>query len=340
MPTELIAEEQIVVPDAPEIPGLIFRHFRGAEDFPAMAEVADAHSEAAGVDSVTTVEDMARDYANLKNSDPATDIVMIEINGKLVGYKRVGWWKEEVSGNYIYYHFTLLAPEVKGKGLDLPLYRHSENRLREIASTHPTGAVRLIEAGIADSEEALREMLLSEGYRPARTFHDMVRPNLDNIPDRPLPEGIDVRPATPEQFRKIWEAEVEAFKDHWGEGETEEGDYARWLNQPLMQPELWQVAWDADEVAGIIRNFINEKENEKYGRKRGYVENISTGRKWRKRGIAGALIARSFRLHKELGMTEAALGVDSENASGALRLYKSMGFEVIRSFTAYRKPLV
>jgi len=62
-------------------------------------------------------------------------------------------------------------------------------------------------------------------------------------------------------------------------------------------------------------------------------------RPWRRRGLARALIARSFGVIKELGMTEAALGVDAENISGALQLYKSMGFQVVKRYTTYRKPM-
>jgi ribosomal protein S18 acetylase RimI-like enzyme len=55
--------------------------------------------------------------------------------------------------------------------------------------------------------------------------------------------------------------------------------------------------------------------------------------------VAKALIARSFQVLKEQGMTEAALGVDAENPNGALQLYKSMGFQVVKQQTTYRKPL-
>jgi ribosomal protein S18 acetylase RimI-like enzyme len=44
-------------------------------------------------------------------------------------------------------------------------------------------------------------------------------------------------------------------------------------------------------------------------------------------------------LHKELGMTEAALGVDAQNPNGALALYESMGFRAVRRVTTYRKLL-
>jgi ribosomal protein S18 acetylase RimI-like enzyme len=167
----------------------------------------------------------------------------------------------------------------------------------------------------------------------------MVRPDLENIPDAPLPEGLEVRPVKPEHLRAIWEAEQEAFLDHWGASEVEEGDFERWLNNHPFQPELWQVAWDGDQVAGMVRTIIDRNQNARFGRQRGYTENISTRRPWRKRGLARALMAQSMRLQKELGMTETALGVDASNPNGALQLYESMGFQVTKKETIYRKPL-
>jgi ribosomal protein S18 acetylase RimI-like enzyme len=90
----------------------------------------------------------------------------------------------------------------------------------------------------------------------------------------------------------------------------------------------------------MVMNFVNHEENEEYDRKRGYTEGICVRRPWRRQGVARALIARSFRVLKALGMTEAALGVDAQNPNGALRLYKSMGFEPVKEHTTYRKPLV
>ena len=106
-----------------------------------------------------------------------------------------------------------------------------------------------------------------------------------------------------------------------------------------MMPELWQIAWDGDQVAGQVRSFINRQENAEQGRLRGYTEFISVGRPWRRRGLAQALILRSLRILKEQGMTEAALNVDTENISGALRLYERCGFHPVRSGAVYRKPL-
>jgi ribosomal protein S18 acetylase RimI-like enzyme len=343
-PIESSATDYLQIAEAPDVPGLRFRHFRGESDFPHMVKVIERANEADGLEEVSTVENMRESYANLRHSDPYQDVVIIEGNGEVVGYKRVEWWAE-LDGTLIYAHFYNLAPEWRSKELERALVRHSEARLREKAQeeNHSTEVARLFDTGSYSIQTDKVEVLLEEGYEPVRHWFDMVRPDLENLPDIPMPEGLETRPVTPDQYRAVWEAEVEAFQDHWGMDQTEEGDFERWMHAwPItFQPHLWQVAWDIEtnQVAGMVRNFIINEENERYGRKRGYTENISVRRPWRRRGLARALIASSFRLLKEKGMEQAALGVDTENPSGALQLYQSMGFEEIRHGSSYRKKL-
>jgi len=303
-----------------------------------MADAARESRLADGVEEADTHENMKQAYANLKNCDPNKDIVIIEVNGEVVGYKRVTWW-EELDGTRIYGHFGFLKPEWRGKGIGHALFKHSEARLREIAAGHPEGKPHFLDTGTPITNQGLLDILRAEGYEPVRSFYEMVRPDLENLPDVSMPDGLEIRPVRPEHYRTIWEAEAEAFRDHWGESPVEEEDYKRWLEQPLFQPEIWTVAWDGEQVAGIIRNYINEFENNYFNRKRGYTENISVRRPWRRRGLARALIARSFQIHKELGMTEAALGVDADNPSGARQLYENMGFKTKQTFMSFRKPM-
>lgn len=111
------------------------------------------------------------------------------------------------------------------------------------------------------------------------------------------------------------------------------------MKDPTFNPKLWKIAWDEDRVAGVVMNFYNEKENEEYQRKRGYTENISVGRPWRKRGLAKSLITQSMQMFKKMGFAETALGVDAENTSGALNLYRGLGYKVIKQSTTYRKEM-
>ena len=155
-----------------------------------------------------------------------------------------------------------------------------------------------------------------------------------------LPQGLEVRPVTPDQWRLIHDVSNEAFRDHWGARDESEEEYQRSLTEPIFRPELWMVAWDGDQIASVIHNFINEEENTEFKRRRGYTEGILTRRPWRKRGIARALLVRSMKMFKDMGMTETALGVDSQNLSGAFRLYEGVGYRKVNQQILYRKPIV
>ena len=150
---------------------------------------------------------------------------------------------------------------------------------------------------------------------------------------------LEVRPAKPKHYRPIWEAAKEAFRDSWQYSEDWFSDeaYESWQQHPTFQPELWQIAWDGNQVAGMVQSFIHREENEEYNRKRGYTEDICVRLPWRRQGLARALIARSFGILKEQGMEEAALGVDTQNQNGALQLYESMGFRPVKRHSVYRK---
>ncbi len=338
METLTVQTNLIVLPDAPKISGLSFRGFEGESDYPKMAALIQGCKEADQIERVDTVEDVARNYKFLINSDPYRDMLFAEIDGEVIAYQRV-LWREEVEGTRIYQFFGFLLPKWRNRGIGTAMLHQAERRLREIAKSHPKGAPCFYESEVADSETLREAVLLKEGYKAVRHAFNMVRPDLKNIPNLTLPEGIEIRPVLPEHYQAINDASKEAFRDEWGFSPDLEPPVEQWLEDPNFDPTLWRVAWEGDQVVGMVLSFINERENQEYHRKRGYTENICVRRPWRKRGIAKALIAASLHAIKERGMEDAGLGVDSENLSGALQLYESMGYRMIKRFSVYRKPL-
>lgn len=332
------ASESIMLADAPAIPGLSFRHFRGPSDYVHMAAIIDSSKLPDDMDRADTPEELAKTYEHLPNCDPYQDMLFVEVDGRPIGYTRIAWYQEE-NGPRIYWHIGFLHADWRRRGIGRAMFSWNEQRLREIAATHTTDCPKMLQVYGTGAMTALQAIATSAGYQPVRYGFDMVRPNLDNIPDFPLPDGLEVRPVTPDHLRTIWEADQEAFRDHWGYSEPTEEDYASWLNFPYTDHSLWKIAWDGDQVAGQVKSFISPKENQEYNRKRGYTEFISTRRPWRKRGLARALIVLSLHELKARGMTEAALGVDAENPNGAVRVYEACGFEVVKRSTTYRKPI-
>jgi ribosomal protein S18 acetylase RimI-like enzyme len=62
-------------------------------------------------------------------------------------------------------------------------------------------------------------------------------------------------------------------------------------------------------------------------------------RAWRGRGFGRALLHHSFREFRRRGLTRAALGVDAANATGATRLYESVGMRAYAENVVWEKTL-
>ena len=326
-------------PTAGPLPaGLVLRHLRPPDDYPAMNAIANAIRMAEGDNFFTTDEQFAKFYENLSRCDPTTDVAIAEIDGRVAGYGRAAW-HEELDGTRIYEVIPFVDPAVAGQDVFTAMIGAIEARARAIAAEHPAGP-KLLETFGGDLAPERDVLLRAAGYEAVRFFYGMVRPSVDDLPDAPLPEGLEIREVRPEHLPTIWAADQEAFRDHWGYTPATDADYEVFATDPVMtDTSLWRIAWDGDEVAGQVRSYISAEENARFGRSRGYTEHISVRRPWRRRGLARALIAASFPLLRARGMTEAALGVDTENTSGALHVYESCGFRPVSRSATYRKPL-
>ncbi len=332
-------EDRVEIPDAPSIPGLSFRRFRGETDFPKMVAVIAASAQADRVERVDTVEEVQKNYQHLVNSDPATDTVFAEIDGEVVGFSRVFWFQEEATRHRIYASFGFLTPQWRRQGIGRAILKHNQRRLREIAADHPYDGERFLRGWAFNNEIGTIAMLVQDGYQPVAHGALMVRPDLENLPEAQLPDGVEVRPVEEAHLPAIHAAEVEAFRDHWGFSPELEAHPENWVDTPYVDPSLWRVAWVGDQVVGMVRSFINPRENEKFERLRGWTEHISVRRPWRRQGVARALLCMSLHAIRERGMAEGALGVHVENPNGAFHLYESVGFRMVRLDTDYRKPL-
>lgn len=327
----------IQVPDPPAITGLTFRGFAGPADFPAMVSVIEASKAIDRLQRTDSIAEMARIYSNLTNSDPSTDMLFAEVKGRVAGYTRVMWW-DEVEDLRRYWAFGFVRPEFRRYGLGTAMLRWNERRIASIAAGHPASIPKFVQVIASDTEPGAAALYLAEGYQPFVHDADMVRPHLDDIPELPLPAGLALRTPEPAEMRKVWDADREAFRDH-PEASDNYTTFDKWLTEPNRDPSLWRVAWAGDEIAGQVHTYIDAAENAEYQRRRGYTEEISVRRAWRRQGLARALLCSSLRALRERGMEEAALGVMIDNPTGAVQLYESLGFAIVKRYTSYQKPV-
>ncbi|KAA3644900.1 MAG: GNAT family N-acetyltransferase [Chloroflexi bacterium] len=339
MTEKTLDKQYIEINDTPQVEGLAFRKFRGEADYPEMVELVNAANRFDEVDEQDNLEDFSHSYNNLKNCDPDKDILIAEVDGQMAAYARV-WWRDIKDDGRVYYTYGRVHPDYRRQGIGTAMLKHNEARVKTIAAEHAYDGPRSLDSWYADTETGTIAMLEKFGYKPQRYFFEMTRDLSQPIEERPMPEGIETRPSTKEQYRQIWDGLEEAFRDHWGHPEDfGDDDFKRWAEHPRHKPELWKVGWEGDEVAGMVLNEVFEEENKLLGRLWGWTDPICVRRPWRKRGLAKALITESLVLFKDMGMSHAALGVDTQNPLGALGLYESLGFKTVKEWLSVRKPM-
>jgi ribosomal protein S18 acetylase RimI-like enzyme len=311
-----------------QMPGLTFRPWRDQGDFLTALEIYNEERVLNKIDLTFTVKDFEDEVKWYENFDITQQYIFAEYHGKPIGYFNFNW-ESEGSGRYLLFLGGSLLPEYYQETIGSCMLRYAEEKLREMALSLPEDRQKRYRTWYRLANQAACGFFQQNGYQIERYFFKMRRPIELPLGRHLLPEGIEIRPAQPEHYHAVWEAEQEAFQDHWGYTPPLPKHFEMWQEDNHFQPRYWKVAWDTQsgEVAGMVRGFHKPEEDAEFHRKRGYTENISVRRPWRGKGLAKALIAESILMFQQMGMEETFLNVDATNPTGALNLYRAMGYE-------------
>ena len=336
-PTVTTATTWLELPDAPAIPGLRFRRsHRDDAEYEATAAVIRAANGADDIPYAPSGALLREDWEGQPSFDPDRDLILAEIDGRQVANAAID--RVPRGETIVYELFGHVVPEWRRRGLGRALLAANVRGAAQRAATDPDRRPAFAGVFIQASEVGHQRLVEAAGFTTVRWFFEMAR-DLAEVEVAPLPDGLEIRPVTPDLHRTIWEADNEAFRDHWQAREPDDSAFAALFARSDYDPSLWVVAWDGDEVAGVVQGWIWKDENATLGIRRGWLEHISVRRAWRRRGLATALTTEAMRRMRDAGMTEAMLGVDADNPTGALGLYESMGFSVASRASAGRLRL-
>ena len=195
------------------------------------------------------------------------------------------------------------------------LLERLETRVREKAP----GAGASVCFFTATVETEMREALERAGYEEARTFFRM-RIDLPSTGNRetPVPSTIEIRPLRPgEDDRAIHAVIEDSFARHFRHTPRFFEDWwALRTRHERFDPSLFLLAWDGGSVAGGVTAYD-------FG-DIGFIRELGVRPAWRGKGLATALLLRSFEEFRARGQLRVALGVDAENES-AIGLYRRVG---------------
>lgn len=289
------------------------------DDFPALAAfLAEDEAHLFGRASRVGVSDVT---AWLSGPDLAQDSWLFEEKGGLVA---LGWVeKHDDTGIAV----GVVHREHRGLGLGSTLVDRSEERLRAL----DVGRIHNITLA---PDTTAQTLLADRGYREVRRFWDMTIELGDDPPRDPqLPEGFRIEPFSSDLARAFYGTLEEAFAEHW---EYQPQSFEKWWERQVAQPDhdpsLWFLLRTDEDVVAATRN-----DPERSGG--GWIGAIGVRPAWRGRGLAKALLLHSFREFHRRGKRRVGLGVDSQNATGATRLYESIGMVVDSEQVVWEKEV-
>jgi ribosomal protein S18 acetylase RimI-like enzyme len=174
-----------------------------------------------------------------------------------------------------------------------------------------------------------------------RYYNEMHRPLSAPLPEAPLDHGLELVPMEPGLSEALRLAHNQVFADHWGSEPRDEESWGFVVNDPLARPDLSAVVLESrtGEIAGYQLASYDPDNTVARGFSEGYTDLLGVRREFRGRGIAQALLADAMRRFAAAGLDKASLDVDSENPTGAMALYRKMGYVPVNTSLAWDKVL-
>jgi mycothiol synthase len=234
--------------------------------------------------------------------------------------------------------YVRVRPHLLGAGLVESLVAWAEQRSREAVRLAAPELRVALHASVAAANPETIAILERAGWALERVYWTM-EIDLGDAPPEPagLPDGILIRTAEAGRDEPaVHRLEAESFSGHY---EYLPIPYEEWLQARTQlhpyDPSLWFLAVDGDRLVGMSLCLPEASGRPEVG----WVATLGVHPEWRGRGLGLALLRHSFgELHRR-GRHTVGLGVDSQNTTGATRLYERAGMHVTRESRSFERLL-
>jgi ribosomal protein S18 acetylase RimI-like enzyme len=201
------------------------------------------------------------------------------------------------------------------------------------------GSGTQVKAGIYQQESQMRAAYERAGLSVDALYWRMA---VELTPDADytfsLPAGVQIRRVDPDDdgvLRVALDLQNQAFSEHHGSSQMSFDDFrAYWRGTEKYDPEAWWFAVRDGEPVGMLLG-----DNSRGDATLGYVRSLGVLKPARGQGIAKALLLNAFDDYRRRGRTAMQLGVDSNNATGATRLYEGLGMKAVVSTLSLTREL-
>ena len=304
-------------------------------DVPAWTELVNHLADVDQTEEYYREQDLREDLARA-GVDPEQDTLAVWDGEKMIGFGQVRVpLTADNEGNGRGYLGGGVREGYRGQGLGRELMDRLEPRAEQLVTQrHGGSGAPYLRAGGGRPGSGAQAMLEHRGYRVVRWYNELERP-LDGRVTVPGPDGVVLRAPREDDEEAVRLAHNDAFRDHWGSGPS--------------SPEGWHDTWTGSSARGDVSTLaVDEGTGEvlayvlcsEYVDRELYVELVGTRREARGRGLAQAALLRTIDEATRDGRWDVIqLGVDSQNPSGATRLYERVGFAHKLQTTSLQRAL-
>ena len=265
-------------------------------------------------------------------------VVAVTPDEQVVGISAALAREAPVRFGRIYVPGTVRA-DFRRRGIGRELLRRTDERAQEMLRAWEGDMERWVNVETPAGLAGRIALFESEGFSAVRTFATMHRdlgPTDAPLPaDPPMPDGFTATTWRADLNDQTRLAHNDAFRDHWG---SEPINAERWRffaeGSPNFRADCSWLAVDGATIAGYVMSALTP---ERDGNCVGWLGTIGVRRGYRGRGLASALIARSLTSFLAAGASTVGLDVDTDNLTGATRLYASLGFRTTEESLIYAK---
>jgi GNAT superfamily N-acetyltransferase len=285
------------------------------------------------------LEDLADEWKSVW-SHPTTDAIFVWDGPALVAF---GWLKT-IPGERVNHRIDLwggVRPSHRGRGLGHELFAWQLRRATTVAATLDAAVPVRLEVVVADHQHDLLALAASLGFEPERRFLEVARPCGQALVSPDAPAGLHLVSWDEELDEAVRRAHTDSFADHWGSEPRSQEEWRQWYTGHRgFRPDLSVVG--VDSVTGDVVSFVLTAaypQDWETVPVEAWINTVGTVHSWRGKGSARWLMTEVLAriAASDTGFERAILGVDADNPTGALGVYRSLNFADVRAVTTMRR---
>lgn len=245
--------------------------------------------------------------------------------GRLAGYALLG---EDPAIDW------QIRPEYEWSGIEAEAMAWAERRLAELSKQDPEQWGGDLVSGARQDNGRRRVFLREHGFRYSGEFAqiNMLRSLDASVPMAAPPAGCQVcavagagdAPQRAAAHRAVWQP--------WTDGNISDEEYLAFMQLPGYDCDLDLIAVAPDGViAATVIGWLDAVNHI------GCFGQVGALPAYRRQGMTRALMLEGLRRMQERGMRRACVSTGVSNVP-AIRLYQSVGFEVVNQYLDYVRP--